>query len=67
MESTRLLRTGVVGSLVTAVCCFTPLLVWGLPALGLAAWLGWIDYVLLPVFAGFMILIAVALWRRWSA
>ncbi|RDD60806.1 mercury resistance system transport protein MerF [Ferruginivarius sediminum] len=67
MESTRLLRTGVIGSLVTAVCCFTPLLVWGLPALGLAAWLGWIDYVLLPALSGFIVLIAIALWRRWSA
>lgn len=67
MSRFKLLCTGVGGSVVTAICCFTPLLVWLLPAVGLAAWLGWIDYVLLPLLAAFLALTAVALWRwRWS-
>lgn len=64
MKNASLLRTGVTGSVVTAVCCFTPLLVWGLPAVGLAAWLGWIDYALLPALAGFLALTGYAFWRR---
>jgi mercuric ion transport protein len=49
-----LLRTGVVGTVVTAICCFTPVLVIGLGALGLATWLGWLDYVLFPALAVFL-------------
>jgi mercuric ion transport protein len=64
VKNAKGVRTGVVGSVVTAVGCFTPLLVWVLPALGLAAWLGWLDYVLLPALAGFLILTGVALWQR---
>lgn len=64
MKNASLLRTGVTGSVVTAVCCFTPLLIWVLPTIGLAAWLGWIDYVLLPALAGFLALTGYAFWRR---
>lgn len=47
----RLLRTGIVGSVVAAICCFTPALVLLLGAVGLSAWLGWLDYVLFPALA----------------
>ena len=60
----RLLLTGAIGSAVTALCCFTPVLVIGLGALGLAAWVGWLDYVLLPLLGGFLLLLAYALVRR---
>lgn len=49
----KLLTTGLTGVVVAAVCCFTPVLVVGLGALGLSAWLGWLDYVLLPLLALF--------------
>src|SRR3546814_11957693 len=47
MKDRTILRTGVVGSVVAAVCCFTPVLVILLGAVGLYAWLGWFAYVML--------------------
>lgn len=64
MTDRRLLVTGVVGTIVAALCCFTPLLVVLLSAMGLSAALGWIDYVLLPSLAFFVGLTIYALWRR---
>lgn len=60
----RLLVTGIVGTLVAALCCFTPLLVVLLGAVGLSAVLGWLDFVLLPALAGFAGLTVYALARR---
>lgn len=42
-------KVGFWGTLVAALCCFTPLLVWGFAAAGLAAFTAYLDYVLLPV------------------
>ena len=67
MKDVTILRTGIVGSIVAAVCCFTPALVILLGAVGLSAWLGWIDYVLLPALAIFLGLTAFGLWRRHRA
>jgi len=64
MKDTTILKTGVIGSVIAAICCFTPVLVILLGALGLSAWLGWIDYVLLPALAIFLGLTAYGLWRR---
>ena len=36
------------------MCCFTPLLVVLLGAVGLSTWLGWLDYVLFPALALFI-------------
>lgn len=60
MHERTLLTTGVVGTVVAAVCCFTPVLAIGLGALGLAAWLGWLDSVLFPMLAVFLGLTAYA-------
>ena len=60
----RLLRTGIVGTVVVALCCFTPILVVLLGAVGLSAALGWLDVVLLPALAFFIGLTGYALWRR---
>lgn len=60
----RLLQVGIVGSIVAALCCFTPILVLLLGAVGLSAALGWLDYVLLPALAGFLGLTAYALIAR---
>lgn len=59
-----LLRTGVAGTVIAALCCFTPVLVIAFGAAGLSAWLGYADYVLLPALAFFMGLTAYALYRR---
>ncbi len=60
----RLLRVGITGTLATALCCFTPLLVGILGVLGFSAAVGWLDYVLLPALAGFAGVTALALYRR---
>ena len=64
MDDRKLLRIGVVGTVVAALCCFTPLLVILLGALGLSAAVGWLDLVLLPALAAFVALTLYALWRR---
>ena len=63
MKDQKLLRTGVIGSVVLALCCFTPLLVVLLGAVGLSAWLGWLDFVLLPALVLFICITAYALIR----
>ena len=63
MNDRTLLRTGIVGSVVAAICCFTPALVLLLGAVGLSAWLGWLDYVLFPALAVFLGLTAWAVYR----
>lgn len=60
----KLLLTGVVGSVVAALCCFTPVLVVLLGAVGLSALLGVLDLVLLPALGVFVALTLYALWRR---
>ncbi len=57
-------RTGIIGAAITAICCFTPALVIGLGAVGLSAWLGWLDYVLLPALAVFLAVTGYAMVRR---
>jgi len=63
MKDRTLLRTGIVGGIVAAVCCATPLLALAFAALGLSAWLAWADYVLLPMIALCLALVVLALWR----
>lgn len=64
MKDATLLKTGITGSVIAAICCFTPVLVITLGALGLSAWLGWLDYVLIPALVLFLALTAYGLWRR---
>lgn len=64
MNDRNLLRTGIVGSVATALCCVTPVLVIALGALGLSAALGWLDYLLFPMLAGFLGLTGYGLYRR---
>ena len=60
----KLLVTGIVGTVIAALCCFTPVLVVLFGAVGLSAALGWIDIVLLPALALFAGLTVYALLRR---
>jgi len=59
----KLLRTGIIGSVIAALCCFTPILVVAFVALGVSAWLGWADYVLFPALAFFLGLTAYGYYR----
>jgi mercuric ion transport protein len=62
----RLVPIGIVGSVVAAFCCFTPLLPVVLGGLGLTGVLSIIynDAVLLPLLAVFLILTGYAIWRQ---
>ncbi len=64
MNDKKLLRTGIVGTAIAALCCFTPVLVVLLGAVGLSAALGWLDYVLFPALAFFIGLTIYAVIRR---
>lgn len=63
MDNRSLLKTGITGSAIAAVCCATPVLVIALGVLGLSAWVGWLDYVLIPALVIF-IGITIYAWRR---
>lgn len=54
----RLSKIGVFGAIIAAICCFTPVLLWLLPAFGLAYLVAGLDAVLLPAL-GLFILIAI--------
>jgi len=60
----NLLKTGIIGTIILALCCFTPILVVLLATLGLSALTGYLDYVLLPSLAFFILLTIYALVRR---
>ena len=63
-RSDRLLRAGLVGTVVAALCCFTPILVVLFGVVGLAAVVGYLDVVLFPALGFFILLTVYALWRR---
>jgi mercuric ion transport protein len=63
MSDKGLLCTGAAGSVIAAICCFTPALVLLLGAIGLSAALAWLDYLLLPALAFFLGLTGWALLR----
>jgi mercuric ion transport protein len=67
MKDAAVIKTGIAGSTIAAICCFTPALVVLFGALGVSAWLGWIDYVLFPALALFLGMTAYGLWRRRKA
>lgn len=64
MTNKKLFNTGCTGTVVAALCCFSPVLAIGLGAIGLSAWLGWIDYVLFPVMFASLGLVAYSLYLR---
>jgi mercuric ion transport protein len=67
MSDRGLLGVGIIGTAVTALCCFTPVLVLLLGAVGFAAAIGWLDYVVFPALVVFVGLTVFALWKRRSA
>ncbi len=67
MNPNNLLKIGVVGTVIAALCCFTPVLVILFGTIGLSAMVGYLDYVLFPALGFFLALTIYALWRRQSA
>jgi len=64
MRDHTLITTGVIGGVLAAVCCMTPLLVIVFGAVGLTAWLAKADYVLVPALILCLALVAFGLYRR---
>lgn len=60
------MKVGIVGTVLTALCCFTPILVVTLGALGIAVG-AWLDMILLPALAFFIVLTVIAWMRRGRA
>ena len=58
MKDGTLLKVGLIGTVIAAICCFTPFLVILLGAVG------WLDIVLLPALAIFLVITGYALWKR---
>jgi mercuric ion transport protein len=56
-----LFRLGITGTVIAALCCFTPVLVILLGVVGLSALAGYLDFVLFPALAFFLVLTAFAL------
>ncbi len=64
MKKSTLLKTGIIGAAIAALCCFTPLLVVLFGAVGLSAWVGHLDAVLMPALIFFLALIVYALFKK---
>jgi len=62
-----LLRASIFGTIILALCCFTPVLVVLLGVVGLSALTGYLDYVLLPALAVFIGLTIYAIRRKRQA
>jgi len=61
LKSSTLLKTGITGTVISALCCFTSVLVILFGAVGLAGWVGYLDYVLMPSLLFFLALTIFAL------
>lgn len=64
MGGKKAFNTGLVGAVIGALCCFTPLLVILFGFAGISAWLGWVDYILFPLMFASMGVVAYALYLR---
>ena len=59
-----MLKVGLIGTIIAALCCFTPILVIILSAVGLSALIGILDLVLFPALGLFIAMTGYALWKR---
>ncbi len=70
MRNNTVLKTSAVCTCVAALCCFTPILVIGLGAVGLSWVVGYLGYMLLPALAISTLITVLALimtsraWRK---
>ncbi|WP_348767845.1 mercury resistance system transport protein MerF [uncultured Salinisphaera sp.] len=63
-RNNTLLGAGIVGTVIAALCCFTPVLVILFGVVGLSALVGYLDYVLLPALVFFLGLTVYAVYRH---
>jgi len=64
MKKSTLLKTGITGTAIAALCCFTPVLVILFGAIGLATWAGHLDAILMPALIFFVGLTIYAYVRK---
>lgn len=64
MKDSTLLKTGIVGGVIAALCCFTPVLAVLLGIVGLSAVAGYADYVVVPALIFFIGLTIYAVGRH---
>lgn len=64
VNSRAFFRTGIIGAVVAALCCATPILGIALGAIGLSALATKADYVLIPVLVTSLGLVGIGLYRR---
>ncbi len=64
MKTSTLLTTGIIGTAIAALCCFTPVLVILLGLVGLSAWTGHLDVVLMPALIFFLALTIYAIIKK---
>lgn len=63
-RNNTLLGAGLVGTVLVALCCSTPVLVMLFGVVGLSALAGYLDYVLLPALVFFLGLAVYAVYRH---
>jgi arginine exporter protein ArgO len=66
-KDSTLLKLGIGGTIIAALCCFTPILLILLGVVGLGALTGYLDYVLFPALALFVGITIYALQKRQRA
>ena len=64
MNDRKVLRYGLIGTIIAMLCCFTPLLAVSFGVLGLTAWLAKADYVLYPALVLFIGITAYGYYRH---
>jgi mercuric ion transport protein len=64
MNDRALVRTGVAGAIIAAICCAAPLVALSLPLAGLGAWLAGTGLVVLPLMVMGLGLVAWGLHHR---
>lgn len=67
MKNKNLLRFGAIGTITTALCCFTSVLVILFATVGLSWVVGYLDYVLFPALFIFIGITVYALWLNQAA
>jgi mercuric ion transport protein len=63
VKEKKMLRIGIIGTIVTLLCCVTPVLVLLLGIVGLGVYTGYLDYVLFPVLAMFLAILIYSNWK----
>jgi len=66
MNDRSQIATGVIGAILVALCCATPLLLVALGSASLTAWLANAYYVVVPAVLILLGLVAFLLYRRWA-